>query len=71
MLHFTAVSTGVFVVIAIIAGIFGYGGIALGAAEIARTLFFLLLAIFAVSLIAGMVGKNRRRSSWHSTRTHI
>ena len=71
MLYFTAVSTGVFVVIAIIAGIFGYGGIALGAAEIARIFFFLLLVVFAVNLIAGLVSKNRRRSSWHSTHTQI
>ncbi len=53
MLYYTTVSTGVFIVIAIIAGIFGFGGIALGAAEIARVLFFILLAALLVSLIIG------------------
>ena len=65
MLYFTGVSTGIFIAIAILAGIFGYGGIALAAAEIARALFFLLLAIFFVSLIVGAMGKSRKRS-WHT-----
>ena len=46
---------------AIIAGIFGFGGIAVGAAEIARILFFIFLVIFLVSLIMGL-GKGRWRS---------
>jgi uncharacterized membrane protein YtjA (UPF0391 family) len=33
-------------VIAIIAGVFGFGGITVGAAEIARIPFFVFLAIF-------------------------
>lgn len=64
MLYYTAISTGVFILMSIIAGIFGFGGIALAAAEIARILLFVLLAVFVISLIAG-TGKNRRRS-WHS-----
>jgi uncharacterized membrane protein YtjA (UPF0391 family) len=57
MLYYAAV----FFVIAIIAGIFGFGGIAVGAAEIARILFFIFLVIFLVSLIMG-IGKGRWRS---------
>ncbi len=57
MLYYAAV----FFVIAIIAGVFGFGGIAVGAAEIARILFFIFLVIFLVSLIMG-IGKNRWRS---------
>ena len=53
MLYFTAVSTGTFIVIAIVANILGFGGIALGAAEIARVLFFILIAVFFVNLLRG------------------
>jgi uncharacterized membrane protein YtjA (UPF0391 family) len=42
-----------FLVIALIAAAFGYGGIAAGAADIARVLFFIFLAIFVILLVAG------------------
>ena len=48
----------VFFVIAIIAAVLGFGGIALGAAEIAKVLFFVFLVLFIGSLIVGLV--NRR-----------
>lgn len=44
-----------FLVIAIIAAALGYGGIAADAAEIAKVLFFIFLAIFFVTLILGLV----------------
>jgi uncharacterized membrane protein YtjA (UPF0391 family) len=44
-----------FFIIAIIAAVFGFGGIASGAAEIARLCFFFFLVIFAVTLIYGLV----------------
>jgi uncharacterized membrane protein YtjA (UPF0391 family) len=44
-----------FFVIAIIAAVFGFGGIASGAAEIAKLLFFLFVVLFIVSLIVGLV----------------
>jgi len=47
-------------VIAIIAWLFGFGSIAVGAAEIARLLFFFMLAIILFSLIMGMVIRKRR-----------
>jgi uncharacterized membrane protein YtjA (UPF0391 family) len=50
MLHYAAV----FFVIALIAALFGFGGIAVGAVEIAKVLFFIFLALFVVSLVAGM-----------------
>ena len=53
MLHYAAV----FFVIAIIAAIFGFGGIAAGAVEIAKILFFIFIAIFVVTLIMGLLGK--------------
>jgi len=48
----------VFFVIAIIAAVLGFGGIAFGAAEIAKILFFVFLVLFIGSLIMGLV--NRR-----------
>lgn len=44
-----------FFVVAIIAAVFGFGGIAAGVAEIARVLFFLFLVAFVVSLIFGVL----------------
>lgn len=45
----------VFFVIAIIAAVFGFGGIAAGAVEIAKILFFIFLVLFIVSLVVGLV----------------
>jgi uncharacterized membrane protein YtjA (UPF0391 family) len=49
----------VFFIIAVIAAVFGFGGIASGSAEIARVLFFLFLVVFVVSLIWGLVSGRR------------
>jgi uncharacterized membrane protein YtjA (UPF0391 family) len=43
----------IFFVIAIIAAIFGFGGIAEGAADVAKVLFFLFLALFVVAVLFG------------------
>ncbi|MEO5976863.1 MAG: DUF1328 domain-containing protein [Chryseolinea sp.] len=43
----------IFLVIAIIAGIFGFGGVAEGAADIARVLFFIFLVGFIIVLVFG------------------
>ena len=51
MLHYAAV----FFVIALIAAIFGFGGIAIGAVEIAKVLFYIFLVVFVVTLIAGLI----------------
>ena len=48
-----------FFIIAIIAAIFGFGGIATGAADIARVLFFFFVVVFLVSLIWGLVTGHR------------
>jgi uncharacterized membrane protein YtjA (UPF0391 family) len=45
----------VFLVVALVAALFGFGGIAAGAAGIAKILFFVFLVLFIVSLIAGGV----------------
>jgi uncharacterized membrane protein YtjA (UPF0391 family) len=54
MLYWAAV----FFVVALVAALFGFGGIASASAGIAQILFFLFLVLFVVSLIAGVV---RRR----------
>ena len=51
MLYWAAV----FFVIALIAGIFGFGGIAAGAIEIAKVLFFIFLVVFVVTLALGLL----------------
>jgi uncharacterized membrane protein YtjA (UPF0391 family) len=42
-----------FLVIALIAALFGFGGIATAAAGIAKVLFFVFLVIFLVTLVMG------------------
>jgi uncharacterized membrane protein YtjA (UPF0391 family) len=44
-----------FLVIAIIAAIFGFGGIASAAVGIAKVLFFIFIVIFIVLLVAGLL----------------
>jgi uncharacterized membrane protein YtjA (UPF0391 family) len=43
-----------FFIIAIIAALFGFGGIAGGAVEIAKLLFFFFLVVCVVSLVWGL-----------------
>lgn len=50
-----------FLIVAIVAALFGFGGIASGAATIAKVLFFAFLVIAAVMFIAGLVGGRGRR----------
>jgi len=44
----------IFLVLALIAAVFGFTGIAAGAMEIARILFFVFLVVFVVSLLFGL-----------------
>jgi uncharacterized membrane protein YtjA (UPF0391 family) len=54
MLHYALV----FLLIAIVAAIFGFGGIAVTSAYIAKILFFIFLVLFLVSLVTHL---GRRR----------
>jgi len=56
MLYYAAL----FFVIALVAALFGFGGIAAGAAEIAKILFFIFLVLFVVSLIMGTMRRGPR-----------
>lgn len=51
MLHYTVV----FLVIALIAAVFGFGGIAAGAVEIAKILFFIFAILAIASFITGLM----------------
>jgi uncharacterized membrane protein YtjA (UPF0391 family) len=44
----------IFLIVAIVAAIFGFGGIAATAAGFAKVLFFIAIAIFLVFLLLGM-----------------
>ena len=48
-----------FLVLAIVAAAFGFGGIAAGATTIAQVLFFVFLVVFLVSLITGLARRRR------------
>lgn len=50
MLHYAVV----FFIIALIAALFGFGGIAAGAVGIAKVLFFVFLIVAVLSAIAGL-----------------
>jgi len=47
-----------FLVIALIAAVFGFGGVAEGATDIARVLFFVFVVVFVLLLIAGAATYN-------------
>jgi uncharacterized membrane protein YtjA (UPF0391 family) len=51
MLHYAVV----FFVIALIAAVFGFGGIAAGAVGIAKVLFFVFIVLAALSFIANLM----------------
>lgn len=53
MLHYAVV----FFVIALIAAVFGFGGIAAGAIEIGKILFFIFVLLAVVSFLVGLVRK--------------
>ena len=47
----------VFLIIALVAAVFGFGGIAVASAGIAKILFFLFLVLFVISLLFGWRGR--------------
>jgi uncharacterized membrane protein YtjA (UPF0391 family) len=48
-----------FLVLALVAALFGFGGIAVASAEIAKLLFFVFLIVFAITLIMGLASGRR------------
>lgn len=49
----------VFFIISVLAAIFGFGGISVAAAGVAKVLFFLFVVLFVAFLIIGLVGRGR------------
>ena len=49
----------IFLVIAIVAGILGFAGLMVAAAGIAKLLFYLFLSLFLITLISGLVNRNK------------
>lgn len=49
----------VFFIIAIVAGLLGFGGIAAGASSIAQVLFFIFLILFLGTFIGGLSKRSR------------
>ena len=47
--------TVTFLIVALVAAVFGFGGIAVAAAGIARILFFIFLILFVASLLGGLI----------------
>jgi uncharacterized membrane protein YtjA (UPF0391 family) len=43
----------IFLILALIAAIFGFGGVAVAAAGIAKVLFFVFIALFIIGLLMG------------------
>lgn len=47
--------TIIFLLVALVAAAFGFGGIAVASAGIARILFFIFLILFVASLLSGLI----------------
>ena len=47
--------TLIFLVVALVAAAFGFGGIAVASAGVARILFFIFLVLFVLSLLGGLI----------------
>jgi uncharacterized membrane protein YtjA (UPF0391 family) len=47
----------VFLIIALVAAVFGFGGIASAAVGIAKVLFFIFVVVFIVLLVMGLLGR--------------
>jgi uncharacterized membrane protein YtjA (UPF0391 family) len=50
----------IFLIVALVAALFGFTGVYVAASEIARILFFVFLVLFIVSIIFGSMGRRPR-----------
>lgn len=50
----------IFLVVALVAALFGFGGIAAAAVDIARLLFFVFIVLFVLALIAHLISGRGR-----------
>jgi uncharacterized membrane protein YtjA (UPF0391 family) len=49
----------VFLLVSLVAALFGFGGISAAAADIARILFFVFIVLFLFSLVFGLARRGR------------
>jgi uncharacterized membrane protein YtjA (UPF0391 family) len=49
----------IFLVVALVAALFGFGGIAATAVDIAQLLFFVFIVLFALALVAHLISGRR------------
>lgn len=49
----------VFLVVALVAAAFGFGGVAAAATSIAQTLFYIFVVLFLISLVVGVARRRR------------
>ncbi len=49
----------VFLLVSLVAALFGFGAISAAAADIARILFFVFIVLFVISLIFGLARRRR------------
>lgn len=49
----------IFFIVAIIAAIFGFGGIAAGAMSVAKILFWIFVILFIISLLWGLFSRRK------------
>jgi uncharacterized membrane protein YtjA (UPF0391 family) len=60
----------VFLVIALVAALFGFGGIASAAAGIAKLLFFIFVVVFVILFVLGLFGRRTVYPSHHPRSEH-
>jgi uncharacterized membrane protein YtjA (UPF0391 family) len=48
-----------FLLVALIAALLGFGGVASAAVDIAKIIFFIAILLFAISVVAGAIGGRR------------
>lgn len=49
----------IFFIVAIIAGVFGFGGVSAGATTIAMWLFWIFVIIFVITFVMGLIRRRR------------
>jgi uncharacterized membrane protein YtjA (UPF0391 family) len=49
-----------FLIIALVAALLGFGGIAGAGVEIAKVIFFIAILLFLVAVVAGLIGRGGR-----------
>ena len=49
-----------FLIIALVAALLGFGGIAGAAVEIAKVIFFIVIVFFLIAVVMGMIGRGGR-----------